>query len=483
VLLALILALATHPIHVSFFPDAQYRWVLIGLASVSGSAMLLMRNRFTIILLVFACSAFGVDVLQATVRQVDRWRTRSGSWEPRSRPEHVLYLVLDEQIGLGGFPKTMPECLQAAEELQRVLMNYNFTVYPYAFSNYRSSWDSIPSILNDALVPRTGYYSAREHEMYLPVLKTNGLFERYAAKNYSIFSYHTDYIDLNSPLYEITARKYNPNSVATLHSIPIPWYDRLRHTLVIYAQTDRFLWAICESVVPQRYRPERLRVSSLAASDVWPDRLLDDIRQAEKNGLFLVHLTVPHNPYVYTANGSVKHPDEWRTDHEMVNHEHSEYVDKYRSYCDQVRYLARQLDEALNRLSELGILDSMTAVVHGDHGSRIRIVRDNIEEWKKLRVSTPDCAAVARYDYVSKPELEDLVNRFSTLLAVKAPGAEAPEIVEEFGSVLFFMRTFFDGDDVGQDDKGLNSVYLFNADGTPRAIPFGEMWREGGDQR
>jgi asparagine synthetase B (glutamine-hydrolysing) len=57
----------------------------------------------------------------------------------------------------------------------------------------------------------------------------------------------------------------------------------------------------------------------------------------------------------------------------------------------------------------------------------------------KLLFESPKCPVVSRYDYVSAPPLRNLLNRFSTPLAIKLAGASQPSDVSTKGSVLFFL--------------------------------------------
>ena len=93
----------------------------------------------------------------------------------------------------------------------------------------------------------------------------------------------------------------------------------------------------------------------------------------------------------------------------------------------------------------------------------------------KLLFESPKCPVVSRYDYVSAPPLRDLLNRFSTLLAIKLAGASQPSEVSTKGSVLFFLRgVVWPKQDV---NEGINSVYVFDAEGRPREIPLLTIWQ------
>ena len=115
-------------------------------------------------------------------------------------------------------------------------------------------------------------------------------------------------------------------------------------------------------------------------------------------------------------------------------------------------------------------------VVHGDHGSRLRLLDEGERAARmKLLIESPKCSTASRYDYVSPPLLQDLLSRFSTLLAIKPAGAVQPSEVMTKGSVLFFLRgALWPRQD---ESQGVNSVYLFDAEGVPREIPLPAIWQ------
>ncbi|MEX2301516.1 MAG: sulfatase-like hydrolase/transferase [Bryobacterales bacterium] len=478
VALILILLVSTNAIHISLFPDLRLRYILSALAALTAAGMYFMRDKFYYIVLVFAISVLGTDTAQAVVEWASQQATSDSQSNPSSR-RHVVYLILDSQIGLAGFPRDIPESAEAEFALRSVLADNQFTIYPNAFSNYQFSKDSIPSILNRRLIPKTGYYF--RDEPLKTVLLENALFEQYATKGYAVNAYYSDYIGFPSTEFEVTSRTYYLNSLAVLHGLlesKLRWPSRLHQLLTIYFQADAFLWEAYVRLASERFRPKRLRLGPLAVAHVWPNQLLSDIRTAERDTLFFAHLLTPHDPYVYEATGQVRDPEEWTLEADMDSFERSRYVNLYRRYANQVIYLSRQLGAFLQELRDIGVYDSTTVVIHGDHGSRIRLLKEGErQEWEKLRVSTPDCPYVSRYDYVSEPELRDLLDRFSTLFAVKHAQARESQIMEEKGSVSYFLQKEFDTS--GQNiDPNWNSVYLFNADGAPQEIPLLELWNE-----
>lgn len=477
VALVLILLVSTNAVQVSLFSEMRLRYILAGLTALSVAGMFLMREKFYYIVLVFAASVLGTDIVQAVADRASESAIVHSQTNPSGR-RHVIYLILDSQLGLAGFPQDISESVEAQSSLQRVLADHQFTIYPNAFSNYQASKDSIPSILNGRLLAKTGdFFHAGPFNL---VLRENALFERYAAKDYAVTAYYSDYIGFDSSDFEITSRIYDLNSLTVLHGpleSKLTWPSRLYQLLTVYFQADTFLWGTYVRLVPEQFHPERLQVGPLAVAGIWPDRLLSDIRSADRDTLFFAHLMMPHDPYVYDASGKIRDPKEWASEAGRVSFERSRYVNNYRSYANQVSYLSRQLDGFLRELKETGDYGSTTVVIHGDHGSRVRLLDEREKsEWEKLQVTTPDCPDMSRYDYVSAPTLRDLLDRYSTLLAVKQPQAQESQIIEEKGSVSYFLRKEFDTG--GETEPGLNSVYLFSALGIPQEIPLLELWQE-----
>jgi hypothetical protein len=134
-----------------------------------------------------------------------------------------------------------------------------------------------------------------------------------------------------------------------------------------------------------------------------------------------------------------------------------------------VRFLTRQIGELVAGLKKMGLYDAATVIIHGDHGSRLRLLRSADQQVRdKVRNAPGSCPIMSRYDYAGEPDSRDLLNRFSVLLAIKRPASKAPVVIAEPGSVVFFLQRAFSPGSETRD--GVNSVYLFDPDGSPRRI-------------
>jgi arylsulfatase A-like enzyme len=147
-------------------------------------------------------------------------------------------------------------------------------------------------------------------------------------------------------------------------------------------------------------------------------------------------------------------------------------------YGEQVQFLAGQIDKFLEGLKETGLYDTTTIIIHGDHGSRLRLLKSSSEQLERLKKETVGFSWLNRYDYEEgEPEFRDLLNRFATLLAIKLPGSHSSQIVTEPGSALYFLERALGQWSASKRYDAVNSVYLFNVDGSPRGIPMADLWR------
>jgi len=478
--LVIVVLQSSNAVNVGFFPDVSGRaraWILLGVAAAIGTVMALMQMRFFItVVLVYLAGVLSVDAVKDLAAPVQAFVEGAEVTSGKSDVQRVVYIVFDELIGLEGFPSDVEGSLQAKRDLEEVLLSNNFTVYPFAFSNYTRTRDSLPSIVNNQLLNFTGEYFDEDEGRN--GLRKNLLFETYRKRGYAIRVYQSDYIDFaRRQADSIVAQSYKSDDLAAMHSIRMDWTQRLYQIATIYLQSDQLWWSAYRALLPAWLQPSNYRMGPLAIRRVWPSALVSDIKAARQDTLFFAHLLSPHYPYVYRKDGTVRGVDEWFHDDNLDFYRESEYLHWYRDYVEQVEFLTSQLREFLGELRAAGIYDSTTLILHGDHGSRIRLVDEGQRAARtKLLSECPKCPDVNRYDYVSAPPLRDLLSRFSTLLAIKLAGASQPSEVSTKGSVLSFLRGVVWPRQA--ENEGINSVYLFDAQGRPREIPLLAIWQD-----
>jgi len=148
-----------------------------------------------------------------------------------------------------------------------------------------------------------------------------------------------------------------------------------------------------------------------------------------------------------------------------------DYRARYARYGEQVQFLQGQLNYLLSELNARGMLEPMTVVIHGDHGSRILAQRPGIA---KLEVSGP--LSVDRFDYEGRPDTQDLRDRFSVLFAAKRSGQK---IANTEVTPISLVRVIpgYTGVAPVRDERSASAAYLFDGEGKPVEIPISAYWR------
>lgn len=472
ILITLLIALmATYPAHrmadsFSVVPP----WTLaIAISAATWLAVRRMREKFFVVLAVFTWSGVPVEMAMHIKR------ASSAVLASAAKPAgHVLWLILDEHIGLAGFPLDLPQCVSAKQKLQRTLERYNFTLYPNAYGNYPVTVDSVPSILNgrllrwpQELMPKVGTGEMRHY-----AVRTNRLFEEFTAQGYQVVAWqHSAMKICAGQPGRVECHEYE-EKLKWLHRAPGGWRHRFRWLVGSYQSGDPWLLHV-KGFFPFRFGIKL--TGPLALEGLWPDGLATRVRSEPRKTLFAAHLLTPHSPYLYRRDGSIRPIEEWAGDRADRRVSEQDYRELYCRYCEQTEFVATQLDDLLHRLEEGGLLNGMTVAIHGDHGPRILRRLSNAME----RGAHGGNGSVwpGTLDYTGEPDGRDLVDKFSTLLAIKPAGATAPLIRDEKHSVLTFLSREVFGrepqDGAGRADK----VYLADDRQALHAIDIQHYWK------
>ena len=132
---------------------------------------------------------------------------------------------------------------------------------------------------------------------------------------------------------------------------------------------------------------------------------------AEPGDAYFAHLLLPHNPYVFASDCSLRTPSFWlrrASDNvtEQISNTKETRSRRYEAYLEQVECVMIQLGGIFDALRQSGTFQDALIIVQGDHGSRINIVEPLDKTAERMANS-------------------DYLDAFSTLFAVKAPGIEA----------------------------------------------------------
>lgn len=464
--------LSINAVQLDFAPSVQLRLLAPALLIGLIGAMMLLKQHFWPILMIFVGGGFVADLGESAVRW---WDAVPAAHASAGNHKHVVHVILDEAIGLAGMPDGCEECVTAGTKLRQVFERGAFQIYPYAFSNYQATRDSIPSILNGRLLRRSGELVSFNLDRR-PYLHQNLYFDQYLKKNYAIRVYQSDYLLYSSREYpSVKQRTYGAHALSGLHDVPLPFWERPRQLLILFLQSDRVWWNLWSNAFPRSLHPERLRLGPLPLRHLWPDQVIKDFRAASQDTLFFMHLLTPHYSYVYRPDGTLRDPSDWNTHDERVftDDRPEGYHQRLRLYGGQVQFVATQIDRLIQAIKSTGQYDSTTIIIHGDHGHRLRLLKaSEQDQWRKLRAvpGNADSPDFNRYDYIGTPDERDVQNRFSALLAIKPAGAQSHRVIGTPISILHVLQDSFHINPEAKTNPDVDVAYLFEADGSPRRV-------------
>lgn len=419
-----------------WMPTGEWLSLALGSAIVYGAATAVLRERIVPLTLVLLA---GMLAGEAGLAGMARLANRTPPPAAPAAASHVIHVVFDGQIGIGGFPSTVPEAAAAARLWQETLLRHNFAVFPYAYSNYNETMDSVPSILNDRLETVSHEFVGARNV----VTKTGRLAEA-QARGLSVNVYQSDFLRFAGPGPEWRVREYAAAAPLPLPSDVATLGERVEILGAWYASFDKVGAALVHRL-PSDVRPSP-NLWSLNAQRFWPAMLQADVLAAARPTYFFAHLLLPHAPFAFDAAGRLRPRRYWRAwpPAEMTP---AVYRNMYREYADQSAFVARQLGGFLDELSRAGVLDHAQVIVHGDHGTRFRLMNEPGGQ----RTGTPSMSD------------RGFVDTYSTLLAVRPPGARVGRSDETKGGILRLLRRAEGRDERPAEAEALDAAYDFES--------------------
>lgn len=439
------------------------------LGALLGAAVLLLRDNFATILAVFTLSAFGVDVGQSLLQRKPAPAASVHAAKPLS---HVLYIVLDEHIGIAGLPAQFAECASARRAVQDTFAANRFRLFTHAYSNYPSTVSSLSSVLNRRVLTRRRMLLDENSSQWrwgTRTFRENRLLEFFAGHGYRIGIIQHRAINHAAPKVHPHSLRDYWDKLGQLDRASGPWHTRFRWLVGNYQQSDLVLSQV-KAFFPFRFAPHT--TGPLSATDIWPAAPAESLEQATQPTFFFVHVMAPHYPYLFRRDGSVRDLREWSGDRMDQRLSSQQYGERYRRYCEQVESVSHQLQALFDRMRQAGIYDSTNIVIHGDHGSRIRMALEH----GTARATQPTGADPEQFDYPAEPPLRDLLDRFSTLFAVKPPHADAAAVDHRKAGLLRLLSETLPLDVTAPRGAEADLVYLFDANNLPKPIPILKYW-------
>ena len=329
----------------------------------------------------------------------------------------VLHLVLDEHIGVDGFPKT-PSLSNVAAEVKSFFGEREFLLFGRAYSEHFVTRHSISQLLNLSFEGfRAGV--VRQGDGYAFQLTRNEYFAQLAASGYAVEAYQSNYINVCPDAAHVArCEAYDFTGIGELENSALQRHEKLAVIAAAYAQR---LTAYRE--LEQLYSRLRAR---LARSGIelpsWPgprvpknfaslagnlalQQLSSTLLTAQRGQYVFAHIMAPHSPYVYGPDCNLRPPTQWidRTASDAptgMTNTAEDRAQRYALYGQQIRCTYRNLANLLEAIPE-SVRHDAIIIVHGDHGSRINVISPTLPEGKTMTDS-------------------DYADAYSTLFAVRS---------------------------------------------------------------
>jgi hypothetical protein len=418
----------------------------------------------TLLLLAFVSPPSGA-VTSARASNAD------GTATARADRPLILHLLLDEFIGLEGFPKDLtPESYR--KERETFFVQRGFRLFGKAYSEYPMTLWSVPHLMN--LSP--GQYRT---DLTRPgpsggtyTLTRNAYFERLAAVGYAIQVHEPDYLYLCPDGLPASCRTYASRALTVLDDLDLSLRDKVAVVGgTFFGQSEAY------GRIKEKYGTVRRRLASTVPLPAWSweqgipapagtmpifDAVAADLATAQRGTFIFAHILMPHYPYIYDANCQQLPEDEWllRSDAARANvpggiiNVPEGRAERYASYREQVICTERKIAALFDAIPP-ALRDDAIIIVQGDHGSRITLA---------------DPTTLAGNRHV----VSDYADAFSTMFAVRSAGIEAGYDLR-MTPITCLLRTVVDSEFrslAGLDGcSSPNTVYFTNVGKSPVPKP------------
>lgn len=386
-----------------------YYVVLILLA---GSVCWLIQKHLPVIVSIVFATIIGTSIVLPVESVGVEPNRASGSIQSSLPP--LVHIILDGQSGLAGFPTDMPGSLQVRKMMRNTYQD--FEIHERGFSLFHKTQHSIASVMNGVVTSKVT--ELLDQESGTNVLKRNGWFSKLKSQGYAIHVYHPGWLDMCQ----------DRTLVSWCYKYPLDAVSAVQRSKLT---TRQRLWIMAAKILDDKGSSvyQKLGLTPLPAFEVF-HKFQDDIVQRGRGVAHVLHLLLPHEGFWYNADCSLRPPPEnvlFIFSNKSVAPQRSQEVRvaSYEKYFAQVTCTNRLIGMLLQRMKQAQLYEDARIIVHGDHGSRIIGVNVN---------------SVAGEDLTNL----DLIDIFSTHIAIKAPGV-APAIKSAPMSVQrLFAEQYFD---------------------------------------
>lgn len=373
----------------------------------------------------------------------------------------VLHLILDEHLGLEGFSALGSEGRQFRNELEEAYLGAGFTLYGRAYSEHLHTVNAIPHALNYGKQPSADRGTGTEigRGEHLNMLARSG---------YNLRIFQSNFADICSGAKFASCTTYDTFSMRPLLSAPLTVSERSKLIvlkMLVLSDMARFSirnWNVLASVLKRNgIEASRIQLrtialtSSISAFSTF-DVLSKQLKNARLGEAYVVHLLVPHYPYVVSRDCRFMPRSKWNW-----RSSSSPRTKRQKAYMEQLRCVTTKV---------LGVVELFRAspggrngaiIIHGDHGSRITRI-------------DPEHETIGKYND------EDLIAGFSTFFAVRPIDGHNGGYVGQPQPISSLLKDFakrgFRSVPIAEP-RAVRGVYLADGEQRPKGrVPLPPSW-------
>jgi hypothetical protein len=400
-------------------------YVVISVASLLVVAMLLILtgllgdNLGLVVTTVFGVATLCVLILPTNTVFFGEYYADKSAEQADLPP--IIHLVLDEHIGIEGLPGDIEGADLLREELRSFYADFGFRLFGRAYSQYHNTKLSLAAMLRGE--PNRYVLTEQEAQAIEGSLRHNAWFQRLAQRGYRVrvySSFDVNFCDRNRG-YVRSCYAYEANSIASLKEVDLPTLTLAKaisagflDSLVVYQ-----VWAgssrrvVRQGIILPSWMRQEHKYAAPASLPIFR-RILQDLKREPRGSAYFAHLLIPHHTYMYDEHCRIKpNIEDWSNNVSpdtigslgIINTPESRKR-FYANYFEQLRCTRRALQDFLEKLQKMGVYETATIIIQGDHGSRIALAAPN-RLYGDLLSDT------------------DLVDLYSTLFAVHGPGFDS----------------------------------------------------------
>lgn len=293
----------------------------------------------------------------------------------QSTPPLIVHIILDEMGGIAGLSAIEGRGEKFGRDVRSTLVNAGFAVDSLAYTPWTSTIHSVPAALNYGPRPQIDATVEGGGKMGKVEMLTD--LRRQA---YALHLWQTSYLDFCSANAFDQCVTSNINHLRILRETSLPASDRalligvnlLAHSGIGQILSDGLdaASAIVGFAGLQGSSPPLLmqrRYLSTLHGEKTLRELAGTLRSARAGEAYIAHVLIPHYPFAYNSDCSLRRFDQWEPPWGRRPIE-----ERWRRYEQQYLCALRRLLEIASAIDESEASGNAVLIVHGDHGPRIR---------------------------------------------------------------------------------------------------------------